>query len=162
MQLFGLSIHDLGVEDQKSTFALVLKVGDFFLNEVLLTRDKRLGERDLLFSVKKHHRVESRDTWNIEVTISEWTSMTDSHCVGWEGLETFSVFICELEVVSIHSIGLESNTESIENCIVVLQLNLIRFLFVAECFFDIYYGLFVDHGLLKLGLKLIKLWTPHH
>lgn len=91
--------------------------------------------------MKEHHWVESWDTWNIEVTISEWTSMADSHCVSWEGLETFSVLVCELKVVSIHSIGLESNTKSIENCIVVLQLNHIRFLLVAKCLFDIYYGL---------------------
>jgi hypothetical protein len=106
--------------------------------------------------VQKHHRIEGWNSWNIEVSVSKWTSVANSHRVCWECLETFSVLIGELKVVLIHCILLESNAKGIEDRIIVLQLNCIRSLLEAKSFFDIYFGLAFDHALQRI-LGLFKL-----
>ena len=114
-KLLSGSLKDLGVEDHQGTFALVLEIGDVLLNDVFLTGHERLGEADLLFTVKQLHWVEGGDSWNIEVTISERSSVADSQSVGREGLEVLSVLIGELEVLVVHGVLLEADSESVED-----------------------------------------------
>ena len=88
--------------------------------------------------MQKHHWVKGRDSWNREVAISERTSVADCDGIGWEGLEILVVLICELVVFFIHSISLEANAQSIEDCIVVLELNLVRCLLEAKSLLDVH------------------------
>ena len=111
MQLSGLLVHDLGVKDDEAVPALVLEVSKVLLNDVALSRHDWLGEGDLLLTVQKHHGVESRDAWDAEVAISERSTMADSHSVGWECLEAISQLIGELEVLLVHRVILETDSE---------------------------------------------------
>ena len=101
------------IKDQGRTFALVLKVNNFFLDDVLCSGDERFLEGNLLFSVKQHHWVEGWDTWNVKGTISEGTAMADRKYVCGESTEAVSVFVSELVVLTVQSILLESDSESI-------------------------------------------------
>ena len=73
--------------------------------------------------MQKLHWIEGWHAWNIEVAISKWTSMADCHCIDWECLEIFTVLIRESVVVLIHQILLESNSERIQNRVIVLELH---------------------------------------
>lgn len=145
MELFGISRHDLGVKDEQSALAFILEISDVLFNDVLLAGLEWLCKDDLLFSVEQHHRVESGHAWHIEVTVSEGTAMAHRDRVGWESLEALSVFVGELEVILVHRILLETDSESVENSIVVLQLYLIWILLEGEDFLDVYGGFVLDH-----------------
>lgn len=88
-----------------------------------------LLEGDLFLAVKQHHGVEGRDAWDVEVAICEWSSVADSHSVGWENLEILVVLIGEFEVLSVHSILLESDAKRVEDSIVIAETDLIGLLF---------------------------------
>ena len=68
--------------------------------------------------------------------------MTDGQSIGWEALEIFCILIRELVMIGVHGVLLESDTECVQNCIVVLELDLVRLLREAECFLHIYLVLF--------------------
>ena len=63
--------------------------------------------------------------------------MTDCQSIGREALEILCVLIRELVVIGVHGVLLESDTESVQDCIVVLELDLIGLLREAECFLHI-------------------------
>ena len=51
--------------------------------------------------------------------------MANGHTVCGESLETISVFITELEVIGVHRVLLEADTECVQDGIIVLKCNLI-------------------------------------
>ena len=71
--------------------------------------------------------------------------MADRECVGRESLELLGIFIGELEMVRVHRVLLEANSESVQDCIIGLELNLIGLLLEAECLLDINLWFTFDH-----------------
>ena len=55
--------------------------------------------------------------------------MANGESIRGERLKFLSIFIGEFEVIGVHGILLEANSESVKNCIVVLKLDLIWLLF---------------------------------
>ena len=88
--------------------------------------------------MQKHHWVEGWDSWNREVAISERTSVAHCDSIGRESLEILIILVSELVVFAVHGIGLEANTESVKNRIVVFELHLVRGLLEAQSLLDVH------------------------
>ena len=141
-QFTAASAEDTSIKDQKTSFAFILQIGNFLLNDVLLTRDQWFLKRDLLFAVQQLHWIERRDTWDIKVTIRERSAMADSQGIGGECLEFLSVLVREFHVLRVHRVLLEADAKSVQDRIAVLQLNLIWLLLEAERLLNVHFILF--------------------
>ena len=78
-----------------------------------------------------------------------------AYCQGicGERLEFLSVFIREFEVICVHSILLESDSEGVKNCIVVLEFDLIRLLFESQCLLHVDCRFSFDHSQFNLKIS---------
>ena len=141
-QFTAASAKDTSIKDQKTSFAFILQIGNFFLDDVLFARDQWFLKRDLLFTVQQLHWVERRDAWDIKVTVRERSAMADSQGIGGESLEFFSVLVCEFVVLRVHRVLLEADTKSVQDRITALQLDLIWLLLVAERLLNVNFFLF--------------------
>ena len=148
-QFTAASTKDTSIKDQKTSFAFILQIGNFLLNDVLLARDQRLLKRDLLFAVQQLHWVERRDAWDIKVTVRERSAMADSQGIGGESLEFLSVLVSEFHVLRVHRVLLEADTKSVQDRIAVLQLNLVWLLLEAERLLNVHFFLFSHLSLLS-------------
>ena len=88
--------------------------------------------------MQEHHWIERRDSGYSKITICEWTTMSNSHSISRKSLELLSVLISELVVLAVHRVCLESNSQCVQDRIIVFELNFIRRLLKFESLLNVH------------------------
>lgn len=138
----------VGILDQRllcklSHLALVSHVGNALLHTQLDVSGDGLIELKVLLSIEEHHRVEGREARDVEYEVA--LSVGDDAGHRRESLEVAIVFVGELEVVSIQGVLLETNTQRVENHLVVRQLHIVGRPLRAQDLLDIHFGSTLFH-----------------
>ena len=107
LKLSRVFVGNLSLNHHYCCFLFVLQICDN-----ILTHDSSIGldwaeKLDLLFSMQKHHRVESWNSWYAKTSQISSVRKDDSDC--WERSEITSVFISKVVMLLIHRISLEAD-----------------------------------------------------
>ena len=94
-----------------------------------------LHDLDKLLTMKQHHRVEVRHTWDRKSVKTATVRHNDGH--GRKSLELFGLFVREVVVRLVHRVGLEADAKVVENDVVVADINLVWLELVADRFAQI-------------------------